>query len=948
MASESVLQRLAAEFDDSPETISAVVDMFERGASPQFIARYRRDETRDPGEERLTALEERWHFLHDLEARKEAILEQAQQRAGVTDELRETLAQTYDQDLLDDIYQSFRPRRRTPGVQAAERGLGPLAEAIHHRQLADKSLQELAADYISAENELPTAEAVLEGVLHILAERYAADPQLRAQLRNEMSRGVLKAEATSPNRKGAKRYQEFFAFEEPVRRIGAQRMLALRRAEREGIVKIELRLPQGREIEVYRERFAADLPAEAPLHAFLDLVFQHSFDQLVRPGCEADIRRRIKEKADRETLRTFSRNLRSQLLAPPLGEKRTLVIRASRRTVWCAALDESGAVEAQHVLHLWDPSAEKAPSKPAADAQPAAAASDEAPADAPAEAPAPPPETEGTDASSPVAQVPATESGPAEDPPPTPEAPTPETTTAADAPTAEAPSAEAPEETQPAGAEPAETEPEGRRRSSENCTLPEAVAKLIELARQHRPAAIAIPHGRRQDVSLQVARDVLAGLENDVMLIPVDEAPSTIYATSAAGRKAMPQAEVGVRTAIHLGRRLQDPLLQLLHLDPRDLGLGASLADVHQGMLATTLDHTVGSCLALVGVDVNRANTDTLSRLPGLNRDQARAIVEHRQKAGGFRTRTGIGEVEGIDENAVRHVAGFLRLAGGEQPLDVTGVHPDDFDLAEKIAAQVGEPVTGLLGRDVRIDLDAVTSDGHPRLRTLDVLGALAQAGRDPRGQLSPWNNPGVQSVADLQVDMQLRGRVTNVTDFGAFVDLGVGQDGLVHISQIPGRRLKNPDQALRIGEVIRIYVVRIDKDGKRISLTMLRPRHLAEGRAPTLGERMQGGGRRGRGRRDEGQVMTRAARAPDGRRDGRRGGPRRGGQGPGGGRPGGRGFGRRDDGPRRSGPPRVITVESERPVEQSRGHKGELRSLSGLRNLLGDKKSGESDSSES
>lgn len=1014
MPSEAVLHRLAAEFDDPAEAIAAVVSLLESGAPSQFIARFRRDETSDLSEERVGQIEERLHFLQDLEARKESILQQATERGSDTETLRETLETTYDQDLLDDIYQSFRPRRRTAGVQAEERGLGPLAEAVHHRQLGDRSLQEVATDYISTEHELPTAEAVLEATGFALAERYAANAQLRAEVRDELSRGVLSATATAPNRKGAQRYKDFFNFEEEVRRINASRMLALRRAEREGIIKIELRLPEGRAREIFRRHFAPDLELGSQLLAYLDLVFEHAYEHLVRPACEADIRRRFKEKADRETVRTFSRSLRSQLLAPPLGHKRAMALRASSRTIWLVVLNEDGSVAAHETLHLeggrdkaqdakgkrkskTDPAAAGDAATPAGDAEtppapaesPAAIEStpaestpaestpaESAPAAGPAEAPTSAPAAEAMTTTTPPAAAeppaPTAETAvppaapPAEaaagagsglaatpSPEPAPEAVTPttapaQTATDGDAAPAATPSEAATTEgsgdtagpSTPAAANgaSADSNADDRTPPTKHHTREEAVERIAAMIRELAPAAIAIPHGRRQDISEKILRQVVERLERRPLAVPVDEATSAIYATSAAGRKAFPQAEVGIRTAISLARRLQDPLLELIAKDPRDLGLGQSLGDVHQGMLGRHLELAVASCLAGVGVDLNRADADALARLPGLNREQARAIVEFRRKNGGFRNLEQLKEVDGVDEATHRHVAGFLRISGGDEELDGTAVHPENYELARQVAAQLGRPITDVLGTDLRsVDIQPLLSATVGRKRVLDVLDGLSHHGRDPRGQLSDWTNEGVTKLADLQVDMQLRGRVTNVTEFGAFIDLGVGQDGLIHVSQIPPGRMRHPDRMLRVGEVVSVFVLKVDPESKRISLSMHRPRHLSEGRQPTLGERMQGGGRGNRGRRrgQEDQVMTRAARAPDGRRGDRRGPRRAPGGGGGGSGFGGRGGGRRDEAPRRRGGPRVITVESDKQVEESLGHKGEIRSLSGLRQLL-------------
>ena len=830
MATESVLQRLRAEFDTPPELMGPVVELLQSGATAQFIARFRRDESGDLGEERIATIEERLHFLQELEARKEAILQQARERGSATDELLATLEGCYDQDLLDDIYQSFRPRRRTPAMQAEEKGLGPLALAVRHRSLGGQPLEDAAQTYVSEANGLPNVETVLEGVLLILAEQYASDPQLRAQVRDELGRGILKASVTAPGAKGAQRYKEFFDLQEPVRRVSAQRMLALRRAEREGILNLQLVLADGRELEIFRQRFAADLAPEDPLARFLDLAFLHAYETWVRPACESDLRRKIKEKADRETVRSFARNLRSRLLAPPLGPKRALAVRASRTVMWLVLLGEDGSVLKHETM--------------------------------------------------PVAQ-------------------------------------------------------DAEREA--------AVQALVTLMQTERPAGLALPHGRRQEMTEQLVEQALQRVPpaERPIVVPLDEAASAIYATSQPGRKALPGVEVGVRTAISLARRLQDPMHELVTMDPRGLGLGHTLTEVHQGMLTRQLDSVISSCIAAVGVDLNTATPEQLAHVPGLSKELARKIVEHRQKAGGFRRIEDLRQIDGIDDTVFRNVAGFLRLQGGEEPLDATGVHPEDYPLARRLAEQQGVPVQELFDKDLRqVDIRPLVGEGTGRLRVLDVLHALGTVGQDPRGLLTAAHNEGVGKLDDLKSDMQLRGRITNLTEFGAFIDVGVGQDGLLHISQIPPRRVHNPDEMLRVGEVVQIWVVHVDPKEKRISLSMHRPRHLTEGRTPTLGERLDTGRRGKRPRREEVSPMSRAARAPEGRRGSARRGPRPAREE---GKPGGGderprvhfGGGQRGGG---GGTPRVITVESDKPKQEQVGFKGELRSLAGLRALLGAK----------
>lgn len=870
MATQPTLDRLCAEFDSEKDHVLAAVDLLERGAPAAYVARYRRHEIGGMLEERLVAIADRLHLLNELDQRKVAILEQAKERGRDVEALRARLESCFDQDLVDDYYQSLRPRRRTTAVQMEEKGLLPLAMAIQHRQLGDQSLAAAAETYVQEQNGMPSVESVLEGVALILADKIVTDPETRARCREALRLGILRAKATNPGKGGAERYQQFFDFAEPIHRIAAGRMLALRRAEREKILELELELPENQHRELLRAIYAADLPEGSQLREFYDVVFDHAWNSGLREGCGRDVRRRIKEKADRESVRTYARNLRSQLLAPPLGHKKVLALRNSSKTAWLALIAEDGSVAQHKTLH-------------------------------------------------------------------------------------------------------SETDEQRQQ----------MVADICALIRADKPAAIALPHGKRQASAEKLVEALRAALSQEElpMLIPVDEAASAMFATSATGRRSMPGVEVGVRTAISLGRRLQDPMRELLGMEFRTLGLGQTLDDVHQGMLQRELDAVVTSCVAAIGVDLNTADPDLLAHTPGIGQDRAKAILEHKKKLGGFQNRAQLLEVAGMTADAAAFCSPYLLIEGGTEPLDRSPVQPCDYDLARKIAAARGVAVEELFGKDLRdIDLGTFVSADADHNRVMLVVQALRHSCRDSRGEVTATTNAGVHTFEDLRVDMELRGRIANLTEFGAFVDLGIGQDGLIHISQIPPHRLRDPHQMLVVGEVVQVFVAHLDREKNKISLSMHPPRHVQEGRQPTLGERMEPrqGRRERRPRRDEPAtpLLSRAARAPESRKGRNRsaplspegkperdrglgveapaqGAPSAAAQGPGERQGGGRErFGngerrnpRRDDrgdrGERRGGgggrshDPHVFTIESGREAAEQKGHRGELTSLAGLRNLL-------------
>ena len=723
------------------------------------------------------------------------------------------------------------------------------------KPVPDVDLAKLAEPYVSAENGMPTAEAALEGALFILADRIIHDPVTRARFREELRRGILRAKPVNPDGDGGKA-NKFYDFAEPINRISSNRMLALRRAEREKILRLELTLPEGRHRKLLRDMHASDTVVGTQLGDFYDLVFDNAARGL-QELCGNDVRRRLKEKADREAMRTYGRNLRAQLLSPPLGHKKVLSLRTSGKAIWLALLNEDGSV-GEHKTLPTDNDEQK----------------------------------------------------------------------------------------------------EG------------AIGLLAEMIKTHEPHAIAVPHGRRQAGSEKVVAKLRETLSETPMpmVVPVDEAASTIFATSTSGKKAIPGVEVGVRTAISLGRRLQDPLLELARMEVRTLGLGQTLDDVHQGTLQRELGRVKSACLAEVGCDLNTSAAEVLQMLPGLGHERAQAIVKHRKANGGFQNREALKSVEGINETCWRNIAGFTLISGGDQPLDATPIHPDDYPIVKATAELRSCEPMELVGKNLRdTKLEALTTEEWSRDRIITVLQVLGWADEDSRGTLIASANEGVNGLADLHQDRELKGRVASITEFGAFIDLGIGQDGLVHVSQIPPHRLRDPQQMMRVGEVITVWVLGVDQAKGKISLSMHQPRHLAEGRLPTLGERMdqqkgrgrggnrggnrggprEGAGRGGRGgpggpgqqgRRPGASVGRPGAPggrrgAPGGREGGREGG--RDGGGFGGGFGGGRDRG--DRGPRRGdGEQRIYTVEPAREVAEQVTQKGEATSLASLRNLLG------------
>ena len=835
MVAESTLRRLEAEFDSPPAQIAAIVGLLEAGASPQFVSMYRRDESGDPGEERVVALDERFRFLEEIERRKATLLQLAEQQgAPDLDVLRGLLTDCVDQDLVDDIDHALRPHEHKAEARLGELGLSPLFDAIVRHELGEEIPQDAAARYLSEERGLGDSDQVLAQIVLALAERYGEDPALRAAVRTELGRGILEAKAVptaagAAPKPGAERSANLAGTEQPVRKVSPQRMLTLRRAEREGVLTLRLRLEPGKELDLFRARFSPDVDPQSPFGRFLDLVYGHAYDHHVLRGCEERVRHHLKEKADREQVRAFARSLRAQLMAPGSGDKAVAAMRVAGKSVWLAIVAEDGSPKVKRTYGIPDGEAAQA----------------------------------------------------------------------------------------------------------------EMHAAIVEAMVEQPPGFLVVPHGRRESAAREIAQAVAAKLPEGMTrptIVAVDETSSLVWATSAQARRRHGSSDTGLRATISLARRVHDPLYELMRVDVRGLGLGQNLTEVHQGLLRRQLDAAITSCLARIGIDVNRADPALMARTPGIGRELAQAIVKERTANGPFKTLAELTRVDGLDEARLVPIVGFLRIHGGDDPLDVTGIPLEDRPLVEKIAAAAGKPLAELLGHDLpRLEIAPLTDANYGPLRVHDTIDAIARGKRDPRGAIDGFDNAGVTKFEDLKVDQELRGRITNLTEFGAFIDLGIAQDGLIHVSQIPPARVHDPDRAMRVGEIVVVYVLNLDADKRKIGLSLYKPRHLREGRTPTLGERLEATGGR-REKRSAPQLQTRAARAPEGSRSGARRGP---GARPGGPRPAGRddGGGRGGEfrrGPKPGGGPRVHVIESEKQIETSRGHKGELRSLAGLKALLG------------
>jgi uncharacterized protein len=598
---------------------------------------------------------------------------------------------------------------------ARERGLEPLADLIWSQ---DGALQagdpaQLVAAFVKGE--VTDAAMAWAGARDIVAERVAADPDLRAALRAQASEeGLFKAKAVKGKEVEGKKFEDYFAFEGRVKDMPGHRVLALRRGEAEGFLRVALGVD--REVALGQVQQRVMRAPGAPLAGELSAAIADGYDRLLAPAIEVDVRLALKERADKEAIRVFADNLRHLLLASPLGGQRVLALDPGFRSgVKVVMLDEQGDLLEDTVVYPHEPQRQDA----------------------------------------------------------------------------------------------------------------QARKVLAELARRHRASAVAVGNGTagRETHELVRAMKKAGDLGSGVIVALVNESGASIYSASEIAREEFPDKDITVRGAVSIGRRLQDPLAELVKIDGKSIGVGQYQHDVDQPELGRALDGVVESCVNAVGVEVNTASARLLAYVSGLGETLARNIVAHRAAKGPFRSRKQLLEVTRLGPKAFEQAAGFLRIRDATDPLDASAVHPESYDLVQRMATDLGVEVSGLVGRrellrgvDARKYCDE--RRGEPTVR--DILAELEKPGRDPR---APFEETGfrddVTELAHLEDGMLLSGVVTNVTAFGAFVDIGVHQDGLVHVSELSTRFVREPGEVVKVGDRVKVKVIKIDRERKRIGLSI-------------------------------------------------------------------------------------------------------------------------------
>ncbi len=708
-----VLSCLIDETGFRPVQVENTVELLREGATVPFIARYRKERTGELDEVAIRLIEERLAYLSELEERKQTVLTSIEEQGKLTPELQTRIGACSQKTELEDLYLPFRPKRRTKATIARERGLEPLAELIAAQEIVSGRPEEVAAPFVDSGREVHDVAAALAGAGHILAERLSEEAEARALVRRlTWEQGLFCARVAAGREGEVSKFEMYYDFSEPLKAIPSHRMLAMRRGEKEEILRLGILAPEAEIVRGLRQRLIRGASIFRPL---LETVVDDAYRRLLAPSIEVELRMEAKKAADEAAIKVFADNLRNLLLAPPAGERRVLAIDPGLRTgSKLVALDATGRLLDQRTVY---------------------------------------PHAGG----------------------------------------------------------------EGRVR--------EARKTFLDLLARHRPEMIAVGNGTASREMDLFARETLQEAGLSLPTVIVSEAGASVYSASDIAREEFPELDVSVRGAVSIGRRLQDPLAELVKIDPKSIGVGQYQHDVSQSALQKSLDAVVESCVNYVGVDLNTASWRLLAYVSGIGETLARAIVRHRDEHGRFASRRKLLEVTRFGPKAFEQAAGFLRIRGGENPLDNTGVHPERYALVKKMAADLRVDVAELakkpdLVQSIRLERYVEGEVGLPTLR--DIAAELQKPGRDPRARFETAAlRDDVTEMSDLKEGMVLQGTVTNVTAFGAFVDVGVHQDGLVHVSHLASRFVKDPSEVVGVGQVVKVKVLGVDLARKRISLSI-------------------------------------------------------------------------------------------------------------------------------
>lgn len=692
----------------SERSVTNTLQLIDEGCTIPFISRYRKERTGNLDEVQITAISDAYDKLKEISKRKDTVVKTITEQGKMTDDLQRRIDACWDANELEDIYMPFKPKRRTKAQVAREQGLEPLSLILMMQR--ERNIEAAAQRFVK--EGVKDVAAAIKGAQDIVAEMVSEDERSRQQVRSSFRREaiitskVVKAKADSEE---AAKYSDYFDFSEPLRRCSSHRLLAMRRGENEGILRISISADDEVCLDKLKRQFVHGF---GPCSTLVGEAVEDAYKRLLKPSIETEFANMSKEKADDEAIGVFAENLRQLLLSAPLGQKRVMGIDPGFRTgckVVC--LDAQGNL-LHHEAIFPHPPVNKASV---------------------------------------------------------------------------------------------------------------AARQVEQMVEKYNIEAIAIGNGTASRETTQFVKQLQFG--HDVKQFVVSEDGASVYSASKTARDEFPDEDVTVRGAVSIGRRLMDPLAELVKIDPKSIGVGQYQHDVDQSKLKKSLDQTVESCVNMVGVNLNTASQHLLTYVSGLGPTLAKNIVEYRKANGAFASRAQLKKVARLGPSAFEQCAGFLRIPGARNPLDNSAVHPESYHIVEQMAKDNHCTVAQLIGDAAKrkaVDIKKYVTDtvGMPTLT--DIMAELEKPGRDPREQIEEFEfDKNVTSVDDLVAGMVLPGIVTNITNFGAFVDVGVHQDGLVHVSQLADRYVADPTQVVKLHQHVKVRVVEVDRKRNRISLSM-------------------------------------------------------------------------------------------------------------------------------
>lgn len=720
--SRESVRRISRQFELEEEQIETVIELLDEGNTIPFLARYRKEKTGGLDENQLRDLEEELEYLSNLEEKKEEVREKIAAQDELTEELKQKLDGAETLQEVEDIYYPYKPRRQTRADKAVERGLEPLAGIIWEQQMSRDELEQKAEEFVDEEQEVETAADALEGARDILADRIAADPELKALSRQrfwQRSELVSEVKDEEADEKGV--YEQYYDFSQPVSEIPAFRVLALNRGEDEDILRVKVDPPQ----ESILSRLAREvITKNSSLPGLMEEIIEDAFKRLQGPALEREVRSELTERAEEHAREIFADNLEALLLQSPLPGKNILGIDPAYRTgCKLAVIDTEG-----NVLDT----GEIFPHEPRNQWQ-------------------------------------------------------------------------------------------------------QAKDNILDFVEEYGVDVIASGNGTASQETEMLLSELNEENEEELPYTIVDEAGASVYSASELAGEELPGLDVSLRGAVSIARRLQDPLAELVKIDPRSIGVGLYQHDIDSGELLEELEVVVESVVNRVGVNLNTASPVLLSYISGLNSGQSEKICDHREAEGAYKARSELLDVRGIGPKTFEQAAGFLRLKSEEDPLARTPIHPESYEQAEALLARIDMEPEDIIedGNEVEEELKEKLNELLPRLDELadeleigrptlrDIISALKAPERDPRDEVAgPVFRTGIKDLEDLEPGEVLQGTVRNVVDFGAFVDVGLKVDGLIHVSELAEHYVDDPIQVIKVGDVVRVKVLEVDERRERISLS--------------------------------------------------------------------------------------------------------------------------------